>query len=382
MRINERMEKGIRYGLICFLLISLFASGSSAVTLSIQNLTLSGPGSTGSSTLLLDSSPDGVAGYKINATMTTSGVARLTAVNFPSAFSGMNYSTPLPAEEVKVVAVDLPKSVEAGATNVTLCTFTIAGVTTGSTAVDLSIGELTDDDGDPIDATISNAVVTVGSVAPTPTSTPTPTATPTASPTATPTSTPTVTPTPGVADFSGSPRSGSAPLSVVFTPSVNGTVSGYIWSFGDGTSSDQTTPTHVYANGTYDVALLAQFVGGGSASVTKPGYITVTGTGPTPIPTCTVTPTPTPTPVPLVANFTADPVTGAPPLSVQFTDLSTGTPTKWKWNFGDGTFSTLKNPLHVYGGIGRYTVTLEVENRDLTAIARKIEFVKTSGPKR
>jgi PKD repeat protein len=75
-------------------------------------------------------------------------------------------------------------------------------------------------------------------------------------------------------------------------------------------------------------------------------------------------------------------LTGAPPLSVQFTDLTTGYPTKWKWNFGDGMLSTMQNPLHVYGGIGRYTVTLEAENRDLTSIVRKIEFVKASGPKR
>ena len=92
--------------------------------------------------------------------------------------------------------------------------------------------------------------------------------------------------------------------------------------------------------------------------------------------------TPTPTPVPLVANFTADPITGVPPLSVQFTDLSPGSPTKWRWNFGDGSYSALQNPLHIYGGIGRYTVTLEVESRDLTAIVRKTEFVKTHRPKK
>lgn len=92
--------------------------------------------------------------------------------------------------------------------------------------------------------------------------------------------------------------------------------------------------------------------------------------------------TPTPTPVPLIANFSANPVTGAPPLPVQFTDLTSGSPTGWRWNFGDGTRSTLQNPIHVYGGIGRYTVTLEVENRESQNIIRKTAYIRTAGPKR
>lgn len=96
----------------------------------------------------------------------------------------------------------------------------------------------------------------------------------------------------------------------------------------------------------------------------------------------TPTPTPTPTPVPLIVNFTAEPASGVPPLTVQFTDTSSGVPTKWNWNFGDGTSSTVKNPVHEYQGIGRYTVTLEVKNRDSTAIMRKPGFVKTIRPGR
>ena len=96
----------------------------------------------------------------------------------------------------------------------------------------------------------------------------------------------------------------------------------------------------------------------------------------------TPTPTPTPTPIPLAVNFTASPMSGVPPLTVQFTDRSTGSPTAWRWNFGDGTYSTLMNPLHEYKGIGRYTITLEVQNDDAIAIVRRPEFVKTFRPKR
>uniref|UniRef100_UPI000A628C95 PKD domain-containing protein n=1 Tax=Methanosarcina barkeri TaxID=2208 RepID=UPI000A628C95 len=50
------------------------------------------------------------------------------------------------------------------------------------------------------------------------------------------------------------------------------------------------------------------------------------------------------------------------PLKVTFTDKSTGTPTKWKWNFGDGKTSAKQNPVHKYYKAGKYTVTLTVSN--------------------
>jgi PKD repeat protein len=399
MKNTDGLIRPLGFALICLLFISFLGASCSGATLSIQNLNLSGIGNTGSSTLIIDSLPNGIAGFKVNVTLQTSGVARLQSVTFPAEFSALKNNSTLPAEEVRVVAVDLAKSVEPGATNVTLCTFIVEGLSIGSTGAYLSVGELTDDEGNPISATLKNGVIMVGSVAPTPTITPTPTTTPTITPTLTPTSTPTVTPTltptltptstptvtptptqvPGRIDFSASPRSGSSPLAVSFTPVANETISGYIWSFGDGTGSDLMTPTHVYNQGTYNVALLVTFASGGSASTSKPGYITVSGSGPTP--TQTGTPIPTPTPEPLIANFTASPVSGTPPLSVQFTDLSVGTPNKWKWNFGDGTMATTKDPIHVYGGIGRYTITLEVENHESVDIVRKTEFVRVSSKK-
>ena len=40
------------------------------------------------------------------------------------------------------------------------------------------------------------------------------------------------------------------------------------------------------------------------------------------------------------AGFTAAPTSGTPPLSVQFTDASTGDPTGWAWYFGDEDFAS------------------------------------------
>jgi PKD repeat protein len=63
-----------------------------------------------------------------------------------------------------------------------------------------------------------------------------------------------------------------------------------------------------------------------------------------------------------VAAFSASPRSGKAPLKVQFTDKSSNSPTSWKWSFGDGTYSTAKNPVHKYSKIGKYTVSLTVKN--------------------
>jgi PKD repeat protein len=70
----------------------------------------------------------------------------------------------------------------------------------------------------------------------------------------------------------------------------------------------------------------------------------------------------TPSPGVLCAAFTAIPREGAAPLTVQFIDTSSGSPTSWAWNFGDGTSSTLQNPGHTYGTAGTYRASLTVSN--------------------
>ena len=63
-----------------------------------------------------------------------------------------------------------------------------------------------------------------------------------------------------------------------------------------------------------------------------------------------------------VASFSASPTSGKTPLNVKFTDTSTGSPTSWFWNFGDGSKSYLQNPVHKYSKAGTYTVNLIVKN--------------------
>lgn len=60
----------------------------------------------------------------------------------------------------------------------------------------------------------------------------------------------------------------------------------------------------------------------------------------------------------IVTSFTYVSSPGPAPVTVIFTDTSQGGPTSWLWNFGDGQFSDLQDPVHVYAEAGIYTVSL------------------------
>ena len=62
-----------------------------------------------------------------------------------------------------------------------------------------------------------------------------------------------------------------------------------------------------------------------------------------------------------IAAFSADVYSGAAPLTVAFTDLSSDTPTSWLWEFGDGTTSTIQHPTHIFPA-GTYAVRLTATN--------------------
>ena len=78
---------------------------------------------------------------------------------------------------------------------------------------------------------------------------------------------------------------------------------------------------------------------------------------------------------PQVADFSATPLSGIYPLTVQFTDTSTNTPTSWLWSFGDGQTSTLQNPSHTYTRSGFFTVTLTATNDAGSDIKIKTNYI-------
>ena len=59
-----------------------------------------------------------------------------------------------------------------------------------------------------------------------------------------------------------------------------------------------------------------------------------------------------------VTNFYAQTVNGQAPLTVQFTDASSGEINSWLWDFGDGQTSTEQNPTHTYEAAGVFSGTI------------------------
>ena len=82
-----------------------------------------------------------------------------------------------------------------------------------------------------------------------------------------------------------------------------------------------------------------------------------------------------------VADFRATPAQGVRNLSVQFTDLSSNSPTSWQWNFGDGSpNATGKNPVHTYTETGTYTVALTVSNPYGSSTLQKTDYITVTDP--
>ncbi|MDD1729308.1 MAG: PKD domain-containing protein [Methanospirillum sp.] len=168
--------------------------------------------------------------------------------------------------------------------------------------------------------------------------------------------------------FNASPRYGPVPLTAQFNDNSIEFPTSWYWQFGDGQNSTEQDPSHTYTTaGSYTVSLRAtNNQTGGVGTWNK--FITVTDG---------VVPEPTPTPVPgeITADFTATPVSGTAPVSVQFTDQSTGNPVSWIWYFGDGSSSTLQNLSHSYGTSGTYSVTLVAQNEKYQGSITKSDII-------
>ena len=70
------------------------------------------------------------------------------------------------------------------------------------------------------------------------------------------------------------------------------------------------------------------------------------------------------TETPPIAKFSTNITSGKVPLTVNFSEESSGNPSHFLWDFGDGTTSAEKNPVHTYTRTGDFTVTLSVTNEN------------------
>ncbi len=132
---------------------------------------------------------------------------------------------------------------------------------------------------------------------------------------------------------------------VSFVDISSPTPTSWEWDFGDGNTSTNQFPTHLYSTpGTYEVSLNAIYSSSCQGTEVKAGYITVGE-------------------IPFV-DFTADVTAGCEtPFPVQFTNGSLGSgPLDYIWSFGDGNISTDENPLNVYANNGVFNVSLTATN--------------------
>lgn len=146
--------------------------------------------------------------------------------------------------------------------------------------------------------------------------------------------------------FSADQRSGCPGLSVKFKNESVGGVS-YLWDFGDGTTSAELSPEHVYTGEQefYTVTLTAVNNLGCSNVKTVSQFIQIT--------------------LPPIAKFNVLPgrIINIPNYTFDFQDESENNPDQWLWDFGDGNTSTAKSPSHSYLDTGTYKVTLRVTNK-------------------
>lgn len=160
-----------------------------------------------------------------------------------------------------------------------------------------------------------------------------------------------------VASFTANPTSGAAPLTVTLTDTSAGNVTSRSWNLGDGTTAATATVVKTYsALGTYLISLT---VAGGGGSTTATQSINVSAAAP-------------------VANFSATPLSGNAPLTVSFTDSSSGA-TSWSWKFGDGGTSTAQNPSYSYTKAGTYTVMLDATGPGGSNQTTKTGYITVSG---
>ncbi len=179
-------------------------------------------------------------------------------------------------------------------------------------------------------------------------------------PTPVPTATTVTVPRP-IAAFTQDRATGQAPLVVRFTNQSTGSISQHNWDFGDGSTATDVNPSHTFRTpGIYTVRLRVRGPGG-TSNVSREINVQ--------------------SPTAPVAAFIQDVTTGPSPLTVKFTNQSTGSITAQEWNFGDGEKSNDASPTHIFQAVGTYNVILTVTGPGgSTSVTRQITVQNPSVP--
>jgi gliding motility-associated-like protein len=142
-----------------------------------------------------------------------------------------------------------------------------------------------------------------------------------------------------VVDFAESTTMGCMPLTVSFIDSsIVNTESIYLWDFGDGNTSSDTSPSHTFVvNGDYTIKLRVETLGGCKDSAIKTNLVNVYGS-----------------PVKFSASSNKVKLNNA---KIEFSNLINGYPL-WYWSFNDSSYTSLFSPIHTFADTGKYRVCL------------------------
>ncbi len=142
------------------------------------------------------------------------------------------------------------------------------------------------------------------------------------------------------ANFISKNPTNCSPTVVSFTD-LSTEATSWLWDFGDGSSSVNQHPAHIYnIPGLYTIKLIVKNSEGCTDTLTRIDYIKVPGT---------------------IANFGTSAQQFCAQSVIQFTDSSINA-SSWNWNFGDGNSSSLQHPANHYQNPGQYSVSLIVRD--------------------
>ena len=156
--------------------------------------------------------------------------------------------------------------------------------------------------------------------------------------------------TPPLAIFSTDITEGLIPLEVQFTNLSQNEINSYFWNFGDGNTSTEQNPEHIYEeSGIFSVSLIVTGPYGNDELFFE-NYITAYA------------------PEAVVASFEMSQQVCIAPCEINFTNTSIGTIDSYSWDFGDGGSSINQNPTYTFNETGTFTINLEASgylNTDL-----------------
>ncbi len=146
---------------------------------------------------------------------------------------------------------------------------------------------------------------------------------------------------------------------VKFTSKAQGDISSHLWDFGDGNTSPETNPVHLYDQSkNYWVCLTVVNSAGYSDTWCKQIQVASTEAE-----SCMAG-----------FMFSVDSVS----RTATFKDKSFGTPDSWNWDFEDGSTSSQQNPVHTFSEPGYYTVRLDIRNSATGCAHSAIKLVNVS----